>query len=99
MGGGADMLDQLETIEPGTASCASPAKALDVTPTELPPISCSHCQQTMPNAMELVTHLQHCEPALDVATDEEQYRGKDLSYCGVETAPGYGEVSCNSQTH
>lgn len=94
MGAGADMLDQLETMEPGPASCASPAKALNATPSELPPISCSHCQQTMPNAMELVTHLQHCEPALDVATDEEQYRGKDLSYCGVETAPGYGEVSC-----
>lgn len=102
--GGVGMHEQFESSELVAMSSASPAKAFDAT--ELPPISCSHCQQTMPNAMELVNHLQQCEPALrstshlntcdiDLTTDEEHYRGKDLSYCGVETAPGYGEVSSN----
>ncbi|KAH8376636.1 hypothetical protein KR093_000546, partial [Drosophila rubida] len=71
---------------------------------ELPPISCSHCQLIVPNAMELVQHLQHCEPALRSATslscdldskeecNEEDYRS-ETSYYGVETAPGYGEVT------
>ncbi|KAH8404339.1 hypothetical protein KR222_001556, partial [Zaprionus bogoriensis] len=103
-------LDALEHVEQlshsSTMSCRSPSKSSDTASSsplpELPPISCSHCQQTMPNAMELVHHLQQCEPALrntthlacdmDMATDED-YRGKDLSYCGVETAPGYGEVT------
>ncbi|EDW03723.1 uncharacterized protein LOC6562791 [Drosophila grimshawi] len=78
---------------------ASPSPALPLS--DLPPISCSHCQQCMPNATELANHLQHCEPAVNnttqLATDMElttveDYRN-DLSYCGVETAPGYGEVT------
>ncbi|XP_034473202.1 zinc finger protein 160 [Drosophila innubila] len=87
-----------------TQACPSPEKATELeTPlNDLPPISCSHCQQIMPNAVELVQHLQQCEPALrsttNLASDmelagEEDYRGNDLSYCGVETAPGYGEVT------
>lgn len=102
-GGTGDMLGQFEQSELGARSSASPAKAFDATTTELPPISCSHCQQTMPNAVELCSHLQQCEAALrstshlapcdmDLGTDEEHYRGKDISYCGVETASGYGEV-------
>ncbi|EDW35156.1 GL24741 [Drosophila persimilis] len=77
---------------------------------ELPGISCSHCHQLVPNAVELVKHLQLCPPALAntkhlrasclasqelPASPEEDYTaaGSDLSYCGVETAPGYGEVT------
>ncbi|XP_022216510.2 uncharacterized protein LOC111070355 [Drosophila obscura] len=77
---------------------------------ELPGISCSHCHQLVPNAMELVKHLQLCPPALAntkhlrasclasqelTASAEEDYPApaSDLSYCGVETAPGYGEVT------
>ncbi|KAL7741582.1 hypothetical protein ACLKA6_019355 [Drosophila palustris] len=99
--------EPVQQLEPTEAeACLSPEKALETeteAPTnELPPISCSHCQQIMPSAMELVQHLQQCEPALrsnaNLASDmevtgEEDYRGNDLSYCGVETAPGYGEVT------
>ncbi|XP_064541191.1 zinc finger protein 142-like isoform X1 [Drosophila montana] len=100
--------ESTEPAEPAldTEPCSSPVETTGSTSplSELPPISCSHCQQRVPNAMELVSHLQQCEPALrnttqlacdmELATDED-YRGagNDLSYCGIETAPGYGEVT------
>ncbi|XP_062142065.1 zinc finger protein 569 [Drosophila sulfurigaster albostrigata] len=83
-------------------SSSSPEKWYDSP--ELPPISCSHCHQIVPNAMELVQHLQQCEPALrsnsnlggdsdsKEEVNEEEYRN-ETSYYGVETAPGYGEVT------
>ncbi|XP_034666091.1 PR domain zinc finger protein 5 [Drosophila subobscura] len=77
---------------------------------ELTGITCSHCKQLVPSAMELVKHLQLCPPALantkqllatclpsqDVAAStEEDYPApaSDVNYSGVETAPGYGEVT------
>ncbi|XP_017856879.1 PREDICTED: RE1-silencing transcription factor [Drosophila arizonae] len=99
--------DQAESMDPEL--CPSPivgaiGSSSGSPLSELPPISCSHCQQRVPNAMELISHLQQCEPALRNTTQlacdmdltgEEDFRGAstDLSYCGVETAPGYGEVT------
>ncbi|XP_023179869.2 zinc finger protein 780B [Drosophila hydei] len=96
--------DQAEPLD--TEQGSSPLEAADsASPlSELPPINCSHCQQRVPNAMELISHLQQCEPALRSTTQltcdmdlggDEDYRSasNDLSYCGVETAPGYGEVT------
>jgi len=58
------------------------------------------------NAIELINHLQVCAPALrntthlqavlngemDLQDDDLPSAPTDLGYCGVETAPGYGEV-------
>ncbi|KAH8262848.1 hypothetical protein KR044_001019, partial [Drosophila immigrans] len=94
-------VDQLAAVKIDAGS--SPEKYYESP--ELPPISCSHCQLIVPNAMELVQHLKHCEPALcstttldcdmDVTKEEsnEEDCRKGTSYYGVETAPGYGEVT------
>ncbi|EDX04870.1 uncharacterized protein LOC6732153 [Drosophila simulans] len=70
-------------------------------------IVCSHCQKRVGNAMQLINHLQVCTLALhnttqlhasinaEVDLHDEDFPNPptDLSYCGVETAPGYGEVT------
>ncbi|KAH8234015.1 hypothetical protein KR032_010517 [Drosophila birchii] len=72
-------------------------------------ISCSHCQQRMPNAVALIKHLQVCAQALknnqhllrvamdgadtEMMDEDLPNAVSDLNYCGVETAPGYGEVT------
>ncbi|XP_043661976.1 uncharacterized protein LOC122625965 [Drosophila teissieri] len=70
-------------------------------------IVCSHCQKRMANAVQLINHLQVCTAALqnttqlqsalnaevDLPDEDFPSAPTDLSYCGVETAPGYGEVT------
>ncbi|XP_016984362.1 uncharacterized protein LOC108048320 [Drosophila rhopaloa] len=85
-----------------------PTAAPDSPLSEFPGIVCSHCQKRVGNAIELINHLQVCAPALrnttqhlqaaltgDVDLQDEDLPSAptDLSYCGVETAPGYGEVT------
>ncbi|XP_023031630.1 zinc finger protein 142 [Drosophila willistoni] len=68
-------------------------------------ITCSHCQQKVLNAGDLIKHLQVCasisrntNQQLPQGNESEQTEeelpqvASDLSYCGVETAPGYGEI-------
>ncbi|XP_017013260.2 zinc finger protein 335 [Drosophila takahashii] len=84
-----------------------PITAPDSPLPELPGIVCSHCQKRVANAIELINHLQVCAPALrntthlqavlngemDFQDEDLPNAPTDLSYCGVETAPGYGEVT------
>ncbi|XP_052854615.1 uncharacterized protein LOC128263536 isoform X1 [Drosophila gunungcola] len=85
-----------------------PVTAPDSPPSEFPGIVCSHCHKRVGNAIELINHLQVCAPALrnttqhlqaaltvemDPQDDDLPSASTDLSYCGVETAPGYGEVT------
>ncbi|EDV58740.1 zinc finger protein 37 homolog [Drosophila erecta] len=70
-------------------------------------IVCSHCQKRVANAIQLINHLQVCTSALqnttqlqgslngEVDPSDEDFPTPptDLNYCGVETAPGYGEVT------
>ncbi|XP_017071984.2 LOW QUALITY PROTEIN: uncharacterized protein LOC108108438 [Drosophila eugracilis] len=105
----ADQMDQQASgsRKPDANKVSPPIAAPDSTLTELPGIVCSHCQKRMGNAIELINHLQVCAPALrnttqlqavlngeeDLQEDDLPSAPTDLSYCGVETAPGYGEVT------
>jgi len=91
-----------ETFKNGGATVASTESLLPRTSG----IVCSHCQKRVGNAMQLINHLQVCTLALhnttqlqasinaEVDLHDEDFPNAptDLSYCGVETAPGYGEV-------
>ncbi|KAH8319075.1 hypothetical protein KR067_007239, partial [Drosophila pandora] len=82
-------------------------KTLDSPLPEMSGLNCTYCQQRLANSVDLFKHLQTCSPAGKVQsqnlaalggdnemTEEELPSGtSDLSYCGVETAPGYGEVN------
>ncbi|KAH8413090.1 hypothetical protein KR009_007870, partial [Drosophila setifemur] len=83
-----------------------PVTAPDSPQPELNGINCSNCQQIVPSALDLIKHLQTCGPAqkstsqqsalpgdMDPPEEELPIAANDLSYCGVETAPGYGEVT------
>lgn len=83
-------VEQLEPTREETSPSSEKETDLAAPPNELPQ-----------NALEIVQHLQQRKPILGNTTNlnsdtelgnEEDYRGNDLGYCGVETAPGYGEV-------
>ncbi|XP_017060488.1 uncharacterized protein LOC108100890 [Drosophila ficusphila] len=96
-------------VEPDKAAAPRPpVTAPDSPVSELRAIVCSHCQKRVGNAIELINHLQVCAPALrntsqhlqaalngevDPPDEELPNAPTDLSYCGVEMAPGYGEVT------
>nr|XP_036676368.1 zinc finger protein 236-like [Drosophila suzukii] len=93
--------------KPETDKRGPPITAPDSPVSKLPEIVCSHCQKKVANAIELINHLQVCAPALrntthlqavlngemDLQDDDLPSAPTDLGYCGVETAPGYGEVT------
>ncbi|XP_030380569.1 zinc finger protein 423 [Scaptodrosophila lebanonensis] len=102
-----------ETAQPpgeSSESAINTPNSAGATVPELAPIHCSHCRETVPSALDLLQHLQHCPPALRSTsqhiqatvcemeldfsmqtTEDEVPSSSDLSYYGVETAPGYGE--------
>ncbi|KAH8327552.1 hypothetical protein KR074_005231, partial [Drosophila pseudoananassae] len=92
---------EMEKVTPSVATLEAPLQ-------EVSGLNCTYCQQRVANSIDLFKHLQKCSLAIkgpsqnlaattsgdnDITEDDLPSASSDLSYCGVETAPGYGEVT------
>ncbi|KAH8276443.1 hypothetical protein KR018_012261, partial [Drosophila ironensis] len=80
-----------------------PVTAPDSPRSDLSGLSCMHCQVRMTSATDLFKHMQSCVQRngslnalggdTDAGDEDFPHASNEFSYCGVETAPGYGEVT------